>query len=338
MKALFFETHGTLDVLQYGDFPAPEIPAGWVKVKVNAASLNYMDIFSRQGIPGVKIELPGITGSDCAGEVAELGEGVEGWNIGERVLIYSPFVDREQGIVEILGESRRGALAEYCICRASQLMRIPDNVSDEMAASLPCAYGTAYRMLHTRGKIQAGEKMLILGASGGVGTACLLLAKLAGCEVYAAAGSDEKCAQLKELGADVTINYRDVRFDKFIREKTGSLFSGGGCEVVVNFTGGDTWVPSLRCVKHEGRLLCCGATAGHDPKTDLRFVFSAEMDIRGSSGWSFEDQQALLDMVSGGELKPVIDTVYPLSEGRAACARLEDRSVLGKIIVKPEVN
>lgn len=338
MKAVYFEEHGGPEVLVYGDQPEPEVPEGWVKIRVRACALNYLDVFARNGMPGIKVELPGISGADCAGEIAELGEGVTGWEVGQRVLVYPPHVDFENGRFELMGETRRGAMAEYCAVRASQLMSIPDHVSDEDAAALPCAYGTAYRMMYTRGQIEAGESVLVLGASGGVGNAAVLFAKMAGATVTAAAGSEDKCEKLRQMGADDTVNYREVDFEKHTREKTGSLLRGGGYDVVVNFTGGDTWAKSIRCVRRHGRLLTCGGTAGYFPQTDIRFIFMAEMDIRGSTGWFPDEQQAVLDMVAEGKLKPVIGAVMPLSRGAEAVSLLEDRNFFGKIIVKPELD
>lgn len=335
MKAVYFESHGDLSVLRYGDVEKPEPPPGWVRIKVAACGLNYLDVFARRGMPGIRIELPGITGGDCAGTIDALGDGVAGWQVGQRVLPISHDVDWETGKFDMLGESRRGAMAEYCIVRASQLMTIPDTVDDVRAAALPCAYGTAHRMLHERGRIQAGETVLVLGASGGVGTACVLLAKLAGCTVIAAAGSDEKCARLKSIGADDVINYADVAVDKAIRAKTGSLLRGGGVEVVVNFTAGDSWAPSMRCVKRHGRLLCCGGTGGYQAMTDIPYLFTAEMSIVGSTGWTMADQQACLDLVAQGRLSPPIDRVVPLSQGIDAVRAIEERGVFGKVIVTP---
>ncbi|MEN2977118.1 zinc-binding dehydrogenase [Tistrella bauzanensis] len=338
MKAVYFENHGPLDALIYGEIDDPAVPDGWVKVKVGACALNYLDVFSRRGMPGIKVDLPGITGGDCAGTIAALGAGVEGWEIGARVLINPAHVDDTSGHFEMMGETRRGAMAEYCICRAEQLIAIPDTVGDDAAAALPVAYGTAYRMLFTRGKLQPGERVLILGASGGVGTACVLLARMAGAHVIAAAGSAGKCRRLEALGAHETIDYSVDRIDAYTRARTGSLFRGGGYEVVVNFTGGDSWVPSLRSVKRGGRLLTCGATAGYAPPTDIRFIFMAEMSILGSTGFTRDDIAACLDLVAEGRLDPVIDRVLPLSEGREAVRLLEDREVFGKVIVRPDLD
>lgn len=336
MKAVFFTEHGDIGRLQYGDFPEPSPPRGWVKVRVLACSLNHLDILARRGMPGIKIELPGITGGDCAGEIAELGEDVRNWKVGDRVLVYPVDFDEASGKVDMLGETSRGALAEYCIVRASQLVAVPADVPMEKAACLPVAYGTAYRMMFTRGQVKAGESVLILGASGGVGTAAVQFAKMAGAHVIAAAGTEEKCARLRKIGADETINYAQEDFAAYIRRKTGSLLRGGGCDVVVNFTGGDTWARSLRCVKRFGRLLTCGATAGYDPKTDIRYIWTSEMTIVGSTGWSIEDQATVLQLLATGKLDPVIDREMPLSEGIEACRLIEDRRFFGKIVVAPD--
>lgn len=335
MKAVYFEEHGDIGKLKFGDFADPEVKAGWVKIKVKATSLNWLDISTRRGMPGIRTQLPGITGGDCAGEIAELGEGVSGWEVGQRVLVRPGYFSPEENIFDMMGETRPGALAEYCTVRESQLTSLPDDVSDDDASCLPIAYGTAHRMLFTRGQVQAGEKVLILGASGGVGTACVLLCKIAGAHVIAAAGTDDKCRRLREIGADETINYAEVDFAKYIRESTGTLFRGGGCDVVVNFSGGESWAKSLRCVKRGGRLLTCGATASFDPPTDIRYIWTAEMKIVGSNGWTLEDQQTLVGMVREGRLKPVIDKIMPLDQGIEACRMLEERRFFGKIVVKP---
>jgi alcohol dehydrogenase len=335
MKAVFFEQHGGPEVLRYGELPDPVPGPGEVRVRVRACSLNYLDIFSRRGMPGIRIELPSITGGDCAGEIDLLGAGVEGWRSGQRVLVDPIHIDRASGRIRMLGENCRGAFAEYVVVDASQLVPLPDDVRDEDAACLPVAYGTSHRMLFTRGELRAGEKILILGASGGVGTSSLLLAILRGAYVIAAAGSAEKCARLRELGADETLDYSNTDFAAYVRERTGGMLRGGGYDVVVNFTGGDTFAPSLRCLRVGGRLLTCGATAGFEAKTDLRYIWTGELDVRGSNGWRREDLHALLDLVRTRQLHPVIDRVLPLSRGIEAVRLLEERRFFGKIVVQP---
>ncbi len=335
MKAVYFEKHGGPEVLQYGDFPDPELTPGKVVVKVRACSLNYLDIFSRRGMPGIKVPLPGITGGDCAGEVAELSDGVTGWELGQRVMVDPAYFDPQTFRFSMMGENTRGALAEYCVVDPAQLLALPDALSDEDASCLPVAYGTSHRMLVTRAQVEAGQKVLILGASGGVGTSSLLIAKLRGAHVIAAAGTDEKCERLRKLGADETINYTTTDFAAYCKETTGGMMSGGGYDVVINFTGGDTWAKSLRCVKRRGKLLTCGATAGFDPATDIRYIWTGELDVMGSNGWQREDLLALIDLATAGTLQPVIDRVMPLSDGIEACKLLEGRDFFGKIVVKP---
>lgn len=334
MKAIVFDEHGGVDVLRYRDIDTPEPDVGEVRIAVEACSLNYHDVFTRNGMPGIKTPLPMIPGCDAAGTVESIGEGVAGWSVGDRVLV-DPVQWSDDGKIRMIGDTRWGGYAEYVVVDARQLIRLPDSVSTVDAACLPVAYGTAHRMLFTRGGLRSGESIFVLGASGGVGTCCVLLAKNVGAHVVAAAGSADKCAALEALGADETVDYSSEDIVRYTRERTGSLFSGGGWDVVVNFTGGETWPQTLRMVKQNGRLLTCGATAGFDPLTDMRFIWTAEMDIRGSNGWKRDDLEALLSMVEDGSLKPVIDRVMPLSEGAQAMDLLEQRKFFGKIVIAP---
>ena len=329
-----FDEHGSLDVLRYGEVETPEPGPGQVRVAVEACSLNYHDVFTRRGMPGIKTPLPMIPGCDAAGTVDSVGDGVSGWASGDRVLV-DPVQWSEDGRITMIGDTAWGAYAEYVIVDARQLMALPDGVSAVDASCLPVAYGTAHRMLFTRGGLTEGETIFVLGASGGVGTCCVLLAKMAGATVIAAAGSAEKCEALEALGADKTVDYSTTDIAKYTKAETGSLFAGGGWDVVVNFTGGDTWPTTLRMVKQGGRLLTCGATAGYNPATDIRFIWTAEMDIRGSNGWKRSDLDALVAMVDDGRLKPVVDSVMPLEEGAEAMRLLEERAFFGKIVVAP---
>jgi NADPH:quinone reductase-like Zn-dependent oxidoreductase len=334
MKALVLQAHGDLDQLHVvTDKPVPRAAAGHVVLRVGASSFNYHDVFTVNGMPGIKVPLPVVIGLDLAGTISELGEGVEGWEVGDRVLV-NPL---KPG-VGLMGEMTDGGMAEYAAADVRQLIRMPDKVTFEQAAALPVAYGTAHRMLITHHTVKAGDKVLILGASGGVGTACIILAKLLGAEVIACAGSDEKCARLAEMGADHVVNYRTTDFSKWAITQYGKpqrRTNDGGVDVVINFTGGDTWVPSLRSLKRGGTLLVCGATAGYDPKEDLRYVWSFELNIRGSNSFYEEDLVALLDLIAAGKIDPVIDRTVPLEQAVEGLAQIRDRTVLGKIIVTP---
>ncbi|MGX9424084.1 MULTISPECIES: zinc-binding dehydrogenase [Bradyrhizobium] len=339
MRAMILREHGGLDKLTFDpNFPDPDIGPAHVLLRVRATSLNYHDIFTRRGMPGIKVPLPLIMGLDVAGEIVRVGSKVEGWKVGDRVLV-DPLNRVEGGL---MGETMNGGLAELCKAPAHQLVRIPDNVSFEHAAALPVAYGTAHRMMTTNGQVSAGEKVLILGASGGVGVCCVQLAKIAGAYVIACAGSAEKARRLKEVGADEVILYTEEDFMQVVRQRHGRpqrVGSGssvnGGVDVVVNFTGGDTWVKSLRTLKLGGRILTCGATAGYDPAEDLRVIWTFELQIRGSNGWERDDIKNLFALVSAGKLSALIDKSFPLERAADALRMLEDRTVFGKVVVTP---
>lgn len=339
MKAQVIASHGTIENLTYHtDWPRPAATPGHVVIQVGACALNYHDLFTLKGMPGIKVPMPLIMGIDVAGTVAEVGPGCGDWQVGDRVLA-DPYTRDNYAL---LGETTDGGLAEYCRVPADQLLRLPQGVSFEKAAALPVAYGTAYRMMVGRGGLPldgsaAGQRILILGASGGVGTCCVQLARLSGAEVIVAASSQDKLDRLAQLGAHHGVNYKDGDFMKAVQALVGKpkIGGGGGVDMVVNFTGGDTWVPSLRCLTKGGKLLTCGATAGYDPKTDIRFIWTFELNIMGSNGWDRSDLHALLELVESGRLNPPVDQVYPLSEAPAAFRSLEDRSAFGKLIVVP---
>ncbi|HEY7301398.1 MAG TPA: zinc-binding dehydrogenase [Xanthobacteraceae bacterium] len=334
MRALVLRRHGGLDDLEVvSDYPVPAAVEGHVVIRVRASSFNYHDVFTMRGMPGIKVPLPVIIGIDMAGEIAEIGSGIAGWNVGDRVLV-NP-VNRKKGL---MGEMLDGGMAEYCQVAADQLVAMPPSVTFEEAAALPVAYGTAHRMLITHETVRKGERVLVLGASGGVGTGCVILAKLLGAEVIACASSDEKLRRLKALGADEVVDYSKVDWSKWAIEKYGKpqrRSYEGGIDVVINFTGGETWVPSLRCLKRGGKLLVCGATAGYDPKEDLRYVWSFELKIIGSNSFYDDDLKGLMGLISSGKMKPVIDKVLPLEQAREGLRLIQDRAVIGKVVVTP---
>jgi len=300
MKALVLRKHGGLDELAVvSDHPLPAAVAGHVVIRVRASSFNYHDVFTVRGMPGIKVPLPVVIGLDMAGEIAEVGAGVTGWKVGERVLV-NP-LNKTKGL---MGEMLDGGMAEYCLVAADQ----------------------------------AGERVLVLGASGGVGTGCVILAKHLGAEVIACTSSAEKMDKLKELGADEVVNVKQVDFSKWAIERYGKpqrRSYEGGVDVVINFTGGDTWHPSLRCLKRGGKLLVCGATAGYDPKEDLRYVWSFELKIIGSNSFYDDDLRALMALIADGKLRPVIDKVLPLAQAREGLRLIQDREVIGKVVVAP---
>ncbi|HEY5868933.1 MAG TPA: zinc-binding dehydrogenase, partial [Candidatus Tectomicrobia bacterium] len=304
-----------------------------VIIRVGASSFNYHDVFTVRGMPGIKVPLPVIIGLDMAGEVVESGADVHGWKPGDRVLV-NP-VHPQKGL---MGEMLDGGMAEYCRVAAEQLLRMPETVTFEEAASLPVAYGTAHRMLLTHKTVKQGDTVLILGASGGVGTGCVSLAKMLGAEVIACASSATKLQRLKELGADHVLNYQEVDFSQWVIDTYGKpqrRSYDGGVDVVINFTGGDTWRPSLRCVKRGGSILVCGATAGYDPPEDLRYIWTFELKIIGSNSFYNEDLTALMAMITQGTFKPEIDRVLPLAQAQEGLRLIQDREVIGKVVIQP---
>jgi len=337
MRAMVLREQGSMAMpILETNFPDPTAGEGDVLVRVRATSLNYHDVFTRRGMPGIKIPVPAILGLDCAGDIAEVGPDVEGWSAGDRVLI-DPRNRVEGGL---MGETIHGGLAELCRVRAHQLIKIPEQVSYVDAAALPCAYGSALRMMYTIGGVAKGERVLILGASGGVGVCSMQLAKLAGATVIACAGTAEKLAKLKQLGADYAVNYAERDFAQEVYALYGKPARRGsgtnqGVDVVVNFTGGDTWVKSLRCLCVGGRLLTCGATAGYDPPEDIRFIWTFELKILGSNSWDREDLIKVLDLVRSGALKVIVDRTFPLEDAPEALRQIENREVFGKLVVTP---
>ncbi len=336
MRAMLTTAHGDRSVLQLDEsFPDPVAGSGEVVIDVRATAVNYHDIFTRRGMPGIKIELPVIVGSDMAGVVRSVGQGVDESWIGKRVLIDPVF--RSGGRFGMLGETTHGGRAEQALVQEDQLIELPQGVSFEQAASLPLAYGTAWRMMVTRGRIAAGESVLILGASGGVGVGCVQIAKMFGAKVLACASSEIKTRRLEELGADHVINYTDTNFRKAVWDIMGKpkISGEGGVTVAVNFTGGDTMRDTQRSVALHGRILTCGATAGFDLAVDARYWWTFEHEMIGANGWTPSDLRELLARIDRGELDPVIDKILPLESTDEAERLLEDREVFGKVLIRP---
>ena len=333
MRAAVLREHGRIEnILIEEDFPEPELEPGWVRIAVKATSLNFHDLFSRRGMPGISLPLPLVIGSDIAGEVVEVADGVNGVSIGDRVLI-DP-LNFQRGMI---GERWNGGRAEYCVADASQLVRIPDNVSFEVASCIPLAYATAHRMMVTRGCVKEDDTVLVMGASGGVGTACVLLAKRVGATVISCASTQEKLERLSDLGSDHGINYMEQDMREASWEIAGKprITGEGGVDLLVNCTGGGSWIESTRCMRKGGRLVTCGATAGFEDQVDIRYVWTFEHSLLGSNGWHRSDIATMLDYASDKSLLPVIDKVMPLEEVHEAERLMEEREVFGKIVLQP---
>jgi alcohol dehydrogenase len=337
MKAIVFERHGSVENLHLAVLPDPEPEPGMAIVRVRAVALNGFDPMILKGIPGLTTPLPMIPGGDVAGEVVSLdGQAPFGVRAGARVLVDPaiPKIGSRKG--GVLGETVRGGACELLSVPVQNLIPVPDNVTFEDAASLPIAYGTAYRMMIRRAQVAAKDKVLILGASGGVGTCCLQLAKLAGAEVAVCTSARDKGELLRQIGADHVI---DTSAEDFVAAshriwgKPKVFGDGGGADIVINYNGGDSWAQSLRTVRRGGKLLTCGATNGYDPQTDIRFIWSLELNILGSNMWEQADLTELLRLVAERRIAPVKSSVRPLEELPRSLQELIDRRIVGKAVL-----
>ncbi len=343
MKALCFYEHGDADVLRYDDVPDPTAGPGQVLVRVRACALNHLDIWVRRGWPGLKLPMPHWSGADVAGEVVALGDGVTGWEIGQRVVIdpgvstaQDEFTRRGEDSLSpgyaILGEQVRGGQAELVAVPAGNLMAMPEGWDFPQAAAPLLVALTAWRMLIHRADLRAGESVLIVGAGGGVNSMAIQIAKLAGATVYALTSSEEKMQKARELGADVVLNYRtDPAWSKALYKLTDRR----GVDVVVDNVGRATLTDSMRAVARGGRIVIVGNTSGPQAEVDVRFIFGKQISIIGSTMGSHQDFRDVMALVWAGKLKPVVDRVLPLSEGRAAFALLEQGEQFGKIVLVP---
>jgi len=341
MKAIYFDTHGGPETLVLGDRPDPVVGPGQVRINVHAASLNHIDVFMRRGLPGVKIALPHIPGCDAAGVVSEIGDGVGNVKVGDRVVIdpsltcgACEFCVRGDSSMcvrfKLVGEHVSGTCCEQIVMPAGNAIPFPDSMSFEDAASLPLVFVTAWRMVISRGRLRAGESVLVLGASAGVGIAAIQIAKVAGATVIAAASSPEKLEMCRSLGADVLINYAQEDVAKRVRELTGRR----GVDMVVDYVGKDTWQKSLQCLVRGGRLVTCGATTGYNPEEDLRHIFYRQLEVIGSTMGTRNELMAALNLVFAGRMRPVVGGVYPLAQTAEAHRAMEARKTVGKIVIK----
>jgi NADPH:quinone reductase-like Zn-dependent oxidoreductase len=327
MQASFLRKHGGPEALEVGEVERPEPGPGEILVRVGACGLNHLDIFVRRGMPGVHLTLPHTSGGDVAGWVEAAGDETGARLVGKTVLI-DPLIGRHA-----LGENLKGGLAEYVLVPAQNAMVLDDSFRELLRyAAVPIAYGTAHKMLFDRAHLRPGETLLVLGAAGGVGVACVQFGHRTGARVIACSSSDEKLARLSALGADETINTGQEDFSRRTWELTGKR----GADVVVDYNGQETWPGSIRCTRHGGRVVTCGATTGFEALTDLRYVWTRELNILGSDGWTRAGLEEIVRLVHDGELEPVIHSVYPLSRVREAFAELEERRAFGKVIVVPD--
>jgi NADPH:quinone reductase-like Zn-dependent oxidoreductase len=343
MKALVFHEHGTLAQVSYEEIPTPEIGPDEVLVEIKAAALNHLDLWVLGGWPGLNLKMPHIMGSDGAGIVVEVGANVDGFAVGDRVAINPTKScgkcayclsgrDNMCQTFAIMGEHVDGFYAEYAAVPSRNLLKMPDDASIEDAAAASLVYVTAWHSLIKRGGLQAGESVLMIGAGGGVNTAAIQIAKLAGADtIYVVGSSEEKLARARELGADVTINRHEENWGKAVFKATDRQ----GVDIVVDNVGAATYAGSLRALKKGGRLLTVGNTSGATFEIDNRLIFGKHLSILGSTMGTIQDYSEVMTLVFNGRLSPVIDTTYPLSEGHTALQRLQDGDVAGKLVLTP---
>ncbi len=343
MKAILFQQHGGLEALEYAEIPTPEPGPGEILVRLRAAALNRLDLWVRNGWPGIRLEYPHIPGADGAGEIAAIGEDVSGWRIGERVSINAnlgcgecDFCQNGQDNLcrrwNLIGETVRGTYAEYICVPARQLFRLPDGFDFHLAAAAGLVFLTAWHSLVVRGKLAKGESVLIVGASGGVNTASIQIARHIGAQVIVVGAGPEKLALAESLGADILID-REQHSDwsKAVYTATNKQ----GVALVVDNVG-TTYPLSLRSLAKGGRLVTVGNTGGPKFEIDNRYIFGKHLSILGSTMGTLQDYQEVMRLVTSGQFKVAHDCSFPLSEARAAQARLESGQQMGKITLDIE--
>ncbi len=341
MRTAFINKHGDLDQLTIGDLPDPKPVPGEVLLKVEAAALNHLDIWVRKGRPGLTLAFPHVLGSDATGVVTEVGEGVDTALKGERVVI-NPGLwcghcewclrgdHSECATYSIMGLGRSGTFAQYVTVPAVNVSPTPQLLTNHEAAALPLAYLTAWRMLTTRGQLQAGETLLIHGIGGGVAIAGLQLAKLKGARIIVTSSKAAKLERAGELGADEFIDYSKT---PDVGAEVKRITNGRGVDLVLDTTGAGTWPINFASVRKGGRIVHCGVTTGKIAEVDIGALYWNHISVLGSTMGSQGEFQSLVAAVSAAKMKPVIDNVFPLSEARAALERMENGDQFGKIVL-----
>ena len=341
MKAVRFHKHGGPEVLRYEDAPDPVPNADEALVRVRACALNHLDLWARNGLPNVEIPLPHISGSDVSGVVEWVPGEEKEFHKGDEIVM-NPGVacgrcekcllglDDQCRYYTIIGYGTDGGYAELVKIPRTNLVRKPEGMSFEEAASFPLVFLTAYHMLVTKAKVLAGEKVLVLAAGSGVGSAAVQVAKAFGAEVIATAGGSDKLAKAKALGADHVVDHHRQNVLEEVRRITGKK----GVDVVVEHVGKATWEGSVKALAKGGRLVLCGATTGAEVMTDLRYVYNRELTIYGSFMSSRGELLSVTKLVESHRVRPVVDSVFPLQRAAEAQKRMEGSEHFGKIVLK----
>jgi NADPH:quinone reductase-like Zn-dependent oxidoreductase len=337
-----FAEHGGLERTGPVEIPAPEAGPGEIRIRLRAASFNHLDLFTLEGIPGVAVERPHVLGSDGAGVVDRLGPGVDGWRPGDRVLLNPGLWDGsceaclrgEESLCRsyrIVGEHTQGTATEFIVLPARNVHPVPDRWSFEQAAAAPLVFQTAWRGIRTVGALRPGETCAVIGAGGGVSTAAIQIAKLAGARVVVAARSRSKAERSLRLGADdlVLFGGEELPLDKALWQWSGKR----GIDLIFDSVGQPTLPRSLQALARGGRVVVIGATAGPKVEIDLRTVFWRQTSLRGSTMAGAQEFRAVLEALSDGRLSPVVDSTFPLSDGTRALARMHDPDLFGKVVL-----
>ncbi len=342
MKAAVFRSHGGPEVIEIADLPIPQPSAGQVLLRVEAAALNHLDLWARRGLPGLQLDFPHIGGSDMAGTVERLGSAVQGLEPGVRALVNPSlwcgrceWCRRGQESLctsyRIIGEHLSGGLAEFAAVPAQNVYPIPDDLPFDQAAAIPLVYQTAWRGLITRARLRPGETVLITGGSGGVSTAAVQIARLAGATVYAVTSGPENVRRLRELGADLVIDRLEEDFSAEVWRATGKR----GVDVAFDSVGEAVWPGLMRALARDGRLVTYGATTGPKGQIDIRLTFWKQLQVIGTTMSSRAEFEQVISLVFDKVLQPVIDVVWPLERAREAHERLESGEGFGKIVLTP---
>ncbi len=342
MKAVVFHEFGGVDVLQLEEVADPQPGPGEVLLEIGACALNRLDVDVREGISRFPVEPPFILGLEVAGRIAALGEGVEGWEVGDRAM---PYLLGTCGTCRFCRTGREslclapgfisfatsGGYAELLACPAAQLMRLPDELTDEAAAALQIAFGTAWHMLFTRGGLRAGETVMINSVGSGIGSAAVQLAHLAGATVIGNASSAEKLARAAELGMDHGIDHAT----EDVVAEVMRLTDGRGVDLVFEHVGGELFQKGLDSLGKDGRLVICGGHSGEVVPFDIIPFFRMQKSIIGSFVYTRTEVEACLELARQGKITPLVYKTFPLSEAREAMATMERREHFGKIVLRP---
>lgn len=341
MNAIVIREHGGLEQVEFRDIPRPRVKPGHVLVRTRAAALNHLDLYVLGGLPSLHLQMPHVPGSDGAGVVEELGEGVGSFAPGDQVMLNAAVwcgrcefcLRGEHSLcfrLKLIGEHLPGTFADYFQAPEGSFERIPEGVGFEQAAAFSLAFLTAWRMLKTRAGLQAGQDVFIHGIGSGVSTACLQIAKLSGARAFVSSSSDEKLEFARRMGADLTVNYRkDDVVEKVLKETAKR-----GTDIVVDSVGAETWLQSLKIVCRGGRIVTCGCTTGPNPSTEIRLIFWKQIQILGSTMANAREYREVVRLLGQGRLEARIDRTFPLSGGRQALEYLAQGRQFGKIVLK----